>query len=83
MASAVNITSSAYSPSIPILSRINPIPCIDTYSFKIHSNIVLHRLLHLKGLFPVDLPVKILKAFPIFFNSGYMTCPSINILTNK
>ena len=26
---------------IPILSRINPIPCIDTYLFKVHSNIVL------------------------------------------
>ena len=29
------------SPIIPILSRINPIPCIDTYLFKVHSNIVL------------------------------------------
>ena len=28
-------------PIIPILSRINPISCIDTYLFKINSNIVL------------------------------------------
>ena len=40
------------SPIIPILSRINPISRIDTYFFKIHS----------KDLFPVGLPVKILKA---------------------
>ena len=26
---------------IPMLSRINPIPRIDTYFFKVHSNIVL------------------------------------------
>ena len=29
------------SPIIPILSRINPIPHIDTYLFKVHFNIVL------------------------------------------
>ena len=29
------------SPRIPILGRINPIPSIDTYFFKIYSNIVL------------------------------------------
>ena len=29
------------SPITPILSRINQIPCIDTYFFKIHSNNVL------------------------------------------
>jgi len=29
------------SPIIPILSQMNPIPGIDTYFFKIHSNIVL------------------------------------------
>ena len=28
---------------MPILSRINPIPHIDTYFFKIHSNIVAER----------------------------------------
>ena len=48
-------------PSIPILSRINPIPRIDTYFFKIHSNIVLpstpkHSYI---GLFPIGLPVNI------------------------
>ena len=41
------------------LTQINPIPRIDTYFFKIHSNIVLGLP---KGLFPVDLAVKILKA---------------------
>ena len=49
------------SPIIPILSQINPIPRIDTYFFKVHSNIVL--LPMPKGLFRVGLPVKILKAF--------------------
>ena len=29
---------------IPILSRINPIPRIDTYLFKVHSNIILPSL---------------------------------------
>ena len=29
------------SPIIPILSRLNPILRIDTYLFKVHSNIVL------------------------------------------
>ena len=38
----------------------NPIPRIDTYLFKVHTNIV--RLGLPKGLFPVGLPVKILKA---------------------
>ena len=41
------------------MSRINPIPRIDDYLFKIHSNIVLYlRLVLPKCL----LPVKILKA---------------------
>ena len=43
---------------IPILSRINPIPRIYTYLFKVPSYI---RLVLLKGLFPVGLPVKIFK----------------------
>ena len=48
----------------PILSRINPITRIDTYFFKVHSNIVLHLYLGLPiGHFPADLYVKILKAF--------------------
>ena len=48
---------------IPILSRINPIPRIDNYSFKIRSKIDLPSALSLpKGLFLVGLPVKIFKA---------------------
>ena len=40
-----------------------PISPHDTYVFKVHSNIVPHLRLGLpKGLFPVALPVKILKA---------------------
>ena len=39
-------------PIIPILSSINPIPRIESYLFKVYSNIVLP-----KGLFPVGLPV--------------------------
>ena len=50
------------SPIIPILSRINPIPRIDTYFCKVHCNIALTYMLGLpKGLFPVGLPVNILK----------------------
>ena len=47
------------SPIIHILSRINPIPRIDTYLFKVHSNILDLGLP--KGIFPVGLPVKMLK----------------------
>jgi hypothetical protein len=48
------------SPIIPILSKINPIPCIDTYLFKVYSTIVLHLRLGLpKGLFPVGLLVDV------------------------
>ena len=40
----------------------NPISHIDTYLFKVHSNIALRLRLGLpKCLFPVGLPVKILK----------------------
>ena len=47
---------------IPILSRINPIPRIYTNLFKVHSNIAILSTLDLyKGLFPVGLPIKILK----------------------
>ena len=50
------------SPTIPILSQINPIPHIHTYYFKIHSIIALQSTLWPpKGLFHVSLPVKILK----------------------
>ena len=46
----------------PTLSRINPFPRIDAYLFKIHSNIVFPSTPSLpKCLFPVDVPVKILK----------------------
>ena len=50
------------SPIIPILSRTNPIPRKDTYF--IGSILILpsnQRLCLPKGLFPVGLPVKILK----------------------
>ena len=39
---------------IPILRRINPVPRIDTYFFKIQSNIVIHLDLP-NGLIPVGL----------------------------
>ena len=64
------------SPVISIPSRINPVPRIDTYLFKAHSNIFFHLRLGLpKVSFPVGLPVKILKA-ATFRHSGYVTCPS-------
>ena len=48
---------------IPILSRINPIPRIDTYLFKLILVLSSHlRLGFPKGLLHVGLPVKILKA---------------------
>jgi hypothetical protein len=49
------------SPIIPIFNRINTIPRIDIYFFKVHSNIVLGLGLP-KGPFLVGLPVTILKA---------------------
>ena len=59
---------------IPILSRLNPIPRIDTYLFKVHSNIVLP-----KGPFPVGLPFKILKA--LLPSSILATCSAyLNLL---
>ena len=46
---------------IPILSRVNLTPRIDTYFFKIHSNIVLPLTPSLlKGPLPVGLAVKAL-----------------------
>ena len=65
---------------IPVLSRINPIPRIDTNFFKIHLILSSHlRLGFPKGLFPVDLPVKILKALPP--SSILATCPAhLNLL---
>ena len=46
-----------------------------TYLFKVHSNIYLHLRRGLpKGLFPVGLPVKILKA--LLPSSILATCPA-------
>ena len=67
------------SPIIPILSRINPIPRIDTISARFI--LILSSHLHLglpKGLFPVDLPVKILKA--LLPSSILATCSAYLIL---
>ena len=35
-----------------------------------------------EGLFPAGVPVKILKALPNFFHSGYTTCPSKSSILN-
>ena len=52
------------SPVIAILSRINPIPRIDTYFFKINSNIVLSSPPRLSWRqLSCSLPINILKAF--------------------
>ena len=51
------------SPIILILSRINPISRIDTYLFKVHSNIVLPSMPRTPNyFFLVGLPAKILNA---------------------
>ena len=66
---------------IPILSRINPIPRIDTYLFKVHSNIVFPLRLGLpKGLFSVGVPVKILKAL---LSSSILTTLPANLNSSK
>ena len=52
--------------SIFILNQINPIPRAYAYFFKIHSNILLGLP---KRLFPIGLPVEILKELLPFFNS--------------
>ena len=61
---------------ILILSQTKPVPPIDTYFFKIHYNVVpAHLRLGLpKVLFPVGLPVKILKAF--LLSSIQAICPA-------
>ena len=51
-----SMTYSQGSTIIPILSRTNPIPRIDTYLFKVLSIIVLQSTSRAKGLFPVGLP---------------------------
>ena len=66
-------------PKIHNHSLINLIPHIDTYFFKINSNIILSSHLRLslaKNLFPVGLSVKILKSF---LSSILATCLSILI----
>ena len=62
--------------SNPYREPINPISCIDTYLFKVHSNIASHlRLGLLKGL----LPVKTIKA--LLSSSILATCPAhLNLL---
>ena len=68
------------SPTIPILTRINPVLLNDTYLFEVYSNIVLPSMPSLpKVLFPVGLPIKILKAnLP---SSILATCPAhLNLL---
>ena len=48
---------------IPIWSRMNPLPCIDTELMKIHSSIVLPSTRSIpKRILPVGFPVNILKA---------------------
>ena len=68
------------SPIIPILSRINPIPRTDTYFLRYILILSSHLRLGLpKGLFPVGLLVKILKALLPF--SILATCPAhLNLL---
>ena len=55
-------------------------PFIDTYFFKVRSNIVLPSTPRLpKGLLPVGLPVRILKA--VLHSSILATCPAhLNLL---
>ena len=64
----------------PYPDRINPTTRIDTYLFKVHSNIVFPSTLGLpKGLFPVGLPVKILK--DLLPSPILATCPAhLNLL---
>jgi hypothetical protein len=59
-----------------LLSKINPIPRIDAYFFKVHSN--NDPTSTPRPLFPVDLPVQILKALT---PSILATCPvHLNLL---
>ena len=57
------------SPIISDLSRFNPIPLIDTHFFTVHPNIFL-----VSSIFPVGLPVTILKA--TLSSSVLATCPA-------
>jgi len=78
MASGIRKFNAAFTRTIiPILSRINPIPSIDTYLFKAHSNIVFQST-------PRSPQRSLSRRFNcynfestrIFLHSGYMTCPS-------
>jgi hypothetical protein len=63
------------SPVNPILSRINQFPRV--ISISLRSVLILSSHLRLglpKGLFPLDLPVTILKALLPFFHSDCMAC---------
>jgi hypothetical protein len=53
-------------PIIPILNRMNLIPRIDAYFIIVHFNITHLRQGLPKTLFPVSLPVKILKTVYLF-----------------
>ena len=61
------------------MCRINPIPRIDICFFKVYSNILPSNIGLPKGLFPVGLPVKILKA--LLPTSILAICPAhVNLL---
>ena len=68
------------SPIIPILSRINPIPRIEAYLFKVHSNIVLPSTPRPpQRSLSCSLPVNILRE--LLPPSILATCPAhLNIL---
>ena len=59
-----------------ILSRINPIPHIDTYFLRSILILSSHPRLLPKDLFLVGVLVKILKALFTLFHSGYVTYSS-------
>ena len=62
------------SPIIPILSWINPITRIDTYLFKVHSNIVLPSTPRPpKALFPVEILKELLPSFILSDVKGSVT----------
>ena len=59
----------------PYLSRINSIPCIDTYFFKIHSNIVLPSTPRPSSRsLSCRLTCTHFQSTPTFFNTGYIFC---------
>ena len=74
-----SMSHSQGSPITHILSRINVISRIDTYSFKIHFMASHLRLGLPKGLFSVGVPVNILKALLpssiVFYFCFFLTSP--------